>query len=453
MKETINIDLQSWMESHTLPFLVIDKDCRVVAVNRAYEQIYGHEGGRVLGKRCFEITHGNMLACPESREDCPHAHVYQTGKVHTCLHVRHDEHHRKHRVRVTGFPLQGTDGELFMGETVEEIAAPEERRINGIRMVGETPVFLACLEQLNLAAAADTSVLVLGETGTGKGLAARYIHNNSSRAGKPFQTLDCTVFTEPLFEAEVFGHEKGAFTGSVGEKPGLFEQADGGTLFLDEIGDMSAPLQAKLLRLVETGEFRRVGGRKDLRADVRIICATNRNLCDAVVAERFREDLYYRVACISIRIPSLRERREDIPVLACALLDRIGRLFQKRLRLTDGALDQLKKYDYPGNARELANILSTAVAEAANGQINARSIANVLQRFDKSPAFGSQVEESQQPLPSASLSPAAATLSELEVQHIAELLRQYSGNRKQVAAALGISERTLYRKLTRYQLR
>ncbi len=201
-------------------------------------------------------------------------------------------------------------------------------------MVGEAPAFTACLQQLGLVAASEIPVLLQGETGTGKELAASYIHHGSCRKFKPFVTVDCTVLTDTLFEAEVFGHARGAFTGSVGERAGLLEQANGGTLFLDEVGELPATQQAKLLRVLETGKFRRVGGRGTRKTDIRLICASNVHLWEAVQAGRFREDLYYRIACLTIRLPSLRERMEDIQVLANTLLHADLQLAETRYALS-----------------------------------------------------------------------------------------------------------------------
>ncbi len=246
-------------------------------------------------------------------------------------------------------------------------------------MVGKTPAFTACMDQLKMVAAAQAPVLLQGETGTGKELAANYIHHNSPRSGQPFLTVDCTVLTESLFESEVFGHVRGAFTGSVGERIGLFEQADGGTLFLDEVGELPMSQQAKLLRVLESGQYRRVGGRSNRKADVRIVCATNRHLWDHVKAGRFREDLYYRIACLAVRLPPLRERIDDIQLLAPNLLEPISSAMSRHYSLTDDALERLKQYDYPGNVRELRNILSIAATHSKSGEIDAVAIDEVMQ--------------------------------------------------------------------------
>jgi transcriptional regulator with PAS, ATPase and Fis domain len=250
----------------------------------------------------------------------------------------------------------------------------------------------------------------------------------------------------------MFGHERGAFTGSVGEKPGLFEQAHGGTLFLDEIGELPLALQAKLLRVLETGQYRRVGGRELRTADVRIVCATNRHLWDAVAEGTFREDLYYRIACLSVRLPALRERLDDVPALAECLLEPVARTMKRRLRLTPDALQCLKAYDYPGNVRELRNILFVAATHAGGDEIRAEDVEEVMLRHREARR---QPAPQPPPPPSTAPPPAAGgdSLEAVEAAHIAALLRDHNGSRRAVAQALGVSERTIYRKMKKYELR
>jgi len=453
-----SFELQSLVDTHERPFVIIDKDFHIVAVNHAYEQAYGTNRARMIGRACYQVSHGNDRPCSEFGEECPHEHIYSGGEPScSCLHIHHDDLGRLHRVHIKAYPLRDADGRVFLGEAIEELSEPAERsKDQVVRMVGESPVFQRTLEQLKLAALSDAPVLLEGETGVGKDLAANFIHQRSSRCDKPFMTLDCTVLTESLFEAEVFGHERGAFTGSVGEKEGLFEIANGGTLFLDEIGEMSATLQAKLLRVLETGEFRRVGGRKTLHTNARIICATNRNLGEDVEAKQFREDLYYRVACLHIQVPSLRERLPDIPLLTEVLLQRIGDSMGKEFELMGDAIEELQAYHYPGNVRELRNILSTAVAHCKAGPIDRDRISSVIECLKARRPGGSQNRDQppQPASPPAAIHPAdtGAKLEDIESQHIGWLLKLHNGNRRKVANALGISERTVYRKLKRYGL-
>jgi DNA-binding NtrC family response regulator len=365
-----------------------------------------------------------------------------------------------HQVKVSAYPLQGSNGELYMGECIEEIAVPDEKVIGGERMVGETPTFLACVNQLNIAASSDAPALLQGETGTGKELAAEYIHKHSSRSDKPFQIVDSTVLTETLFESEMFGHVRGAFTGSTGDKQGLFELAEGGTIFLDEIGDLPLSQQSKLLRVLESGQYRRVGGKRTRKADVRVICATNRHLWEAVLAGEFREDLYYRIACLNIRLPSLRERLEDVPVLARNLIEGINRSMRCSYNLKADAFEELKRYQYHGNVRELRNILFISATHSRDREIDAALIRKVISNLPNC-ASADEVEVNEAshvaaatPLNEMPRKPAAApaTLKDMEAQHIRDLLAQFDGNRKKVADALGISERTVYRKLKSLEL-
>jgi len=447
------VELKSLVETHSKPFVVVDSEFRILAVNTAYEKTFGIPVEEAVGKFCYQVSHRREVPCGEAGEDCPHTKLYRTGKSTSCLHNHFDINNRSCQVRVTAFPLHGNNGELYMGELVEEINPPDERRKNGKRMVGKSRSFIACIDQLKVAASAEAPVLVQGETGTGKELAAKYIHLHSPRREQPFLTVDCTVLTDTLFESEVFGHSRGAFTGSVGERVGLFEQANGGTLFLDEVGELPLSQQAKLLRALETGRFRRVGGRRLRSSDVRIICATNRHLWDGVKAGGFREDLYYRIACLAIRMPPLRERLEDVDVLVSSLLERINQAMKQTFTLHPEALRHLAQYDYPGNVRELRNILFVAATRSRQLEIGAGLVAEVLHEH----AHVRQQQESEADVPSG-VGPAAPSggegpmLQDVEARLIKDLLRKHDNSRKQVAVALGVSERTLYRKLKRYAL-
>ena len=453
--EVTSIDLLSVVNSHDTPFVIIDKNYRILAVNDAYEQVYGASHNRAVGKHCYEVSHGNDKPCNLEGEECPYDQIFTTGKPYICAHIHCDGNHKMHQVKVSAFPLLGADGEMYMGECIEDVSESDGPRTGGGRMVGDTPAFLACLQQLQIASSSDAPVLLQGETGTGKELAAEYIHNHSARSGKPFQIVDSTVLTDTLFESEMFGHVRGAFTGSTGEKPGLFELAEGGTIFLDEIGDLPASQQAKLLRVLESGQYRRVGGKKTRKADVRIICATNRHLWEAVLAGKFREDLYYRIACLNIRLPGLRERLNDIPVLAHNLLEGINRSMRCSYRLMPDVYERLKAHDYPGNVRELRNILFIAATHSHNREIDAALIDKVMNNLPQcKTADEVRINEQSHVAQATQISDAStvskkspSTLKDVEEQHIRELLDRYQGNRQKVADALGISVRTMYRKL------
>ena len=449
------VDIHSMVESHKSPFLVIDRQYRIVAVNRLFETTFGVNRERILGMACYEVTHCNDKPCHVMGYDCPHQHVFRTGKPYSCTHEHSHDNDRQHKCRVDAFPLVGSNGDLYLGESIEELSQASADDSVEKRMVGQSASFRDCLKKLDLASRADVPVLVEGETGVGKELAAEYIHEHSSRAGKPFQILDSTVLTEGLFESEVFGHEKGSYTGSAGRKQGLFELAEGGTLFIDEIGDLPPSQQSKLLRVLETGQFRRVGGNAILSADVRVICATNRNLWDRVRAGSFREDLYYRIACMTIQLPPLRERLEDIPLISAALVRSIAGSMQSHLQLSESALELLQAYHYPGNIRELRNILQIAATHSKNSLIEASSIQSVMETMPQYRHGGSRLEpagsrDGIQPGPETGT--LQGSMSAIESRHLENLLRQYSGNRRKIAHVLGVSERTVYRKLRKHNL-
>jgi len=453
-----SIDLVSLVNSHVKPFVVIDKNFRIRAVNKAYEQAFGVTVEYAVGKMCYQISHGKDHPCSEDGEDCPHKHIFKTGEPRVCAHIHCDAEHHMHQVKVSAYPLKGSNDELFLGECIEEMPAEINRSSRRDRMVGESPEFIACVDQLNIAASSDAPVLLQGETGTGKELAAEFVHMHSPRSMKPFQIVDSTVLTENLFESEMFGHVDGAYTGSAGAKQGLFELAEGGTIFLDEIGDMPISQQAKLLRVLESGQYRRVGGKKMRKANVRIICATNRHLWESVIAGTFREDLYYRIACLNIRLPALRERIDDVPVLAGTLLEGINRSMRCSYHLMPDAYEPLKAYQYPGNIRELKNILFIAATHSLNREINAALINTVMSNLPNCNELEVDEVNAVNHVASATSSTAASaasavaieeppTLKSIERKHIRALLDRYKGNRKHVATALGISERTIYRKL------
>ncbi len=450
-----SVDLVSLVNSHDKPFVVVNKDFRILAVNKAYEQKYGATSEYAVGRTCYQVSHDKDHPCSLDGEECPHEHVFSRGKGKTCMHIHCDANHHMLQVKVSAFPLTGPNGERFMGECIEEMASESSYTPGDGRMVGESNEFHECVEQLDLAASSDAPVLLQGETGTGKELAAEYIHTHSARKLKLFQIVDSTVLTENLFESDMFGYVDGAYTGSVGNKQGLFELAAGGTLFLDEIGDMPISQQAKLLRVLESGQYRRVGGKTIRQADVRIICATNRHLWESVLAGTFREDLYYRIACLNVRLPALRERIDDVPVLARNLLEGISRSMRCSYHLMPNVYERLQVYSYPGNIRELRNILFIAATHSNNREIDATLIDKVMSNLPNCNchhvhSMGEMKQNVSMLPPATDAKPdndAPVTLKDIEAQHIKELLVQYQGNRKKVASTLGISERTIYRKI------
>ncbi len=449
----LSLDLQSLINIQENPFVLINKDYRVVSANHAYCQVYGLSPNEIVGRLCHEISHHSSVPCHENGEVCPHQKVFATGEACQVLHIHYDNHNRAERVRLKGYPIHGRDGCLYLGEAIVRLGSSEDLDCDEMRMIGHSPAFLACADKLVRVAESDAPILLYGESGVGKELAAELVHKQSPRCEHPYVSINCAAIAESMFESEFFGHERGAFTGCVGRKQGLFELADGGTLFLDEIGEIPLSMQPKLLRVLETGEFRRVGGTVNLTADVRIVSATNRNLLERVDQGLFREDLYYRIAGIDVTLPSLRERRLDIPALADALLARISGAGKNVPKLAADAISRLTSYDYPGNVRELRNILQKAVALSGKGIIHARHIQFDSLNEEKAPTVTRTGVPAGKPV-SPSIADATATLSieEMEIRHIGALLEHHGGHRRTVADLLGISERTLYRKLNRYGL-
>jgi len=297
------------------------------------------------------------------------------------------------------------------------------------KIIGRSKKIKAIKELIEKVAPMDTTVLITGETGTGKELVARRIHEMSPRSHKPFVAVNISAFPDTLIESELFGYEKGAFTGASSQKPGLFEIADGGTLFIDEIGELSKPLQAKLLRVLQDRKITRLGGTREIELDVRIICATNRNLEKEIEKGNFREDLYYRIAVFPIHLPPLRERIEDIPLLVEHILRRLGH----KEGIEDDALKKLMSYDWPGNVRELENVLERAMILSGRGIIKEEHV--VLK----------QIKEKED-------IPKGMSLEELEKKLIIKALQESGGNRKKAAELLGISRKMLYTRLKKYKL-
>jgi DNA-binding NtrC family response regulator len=311
----------------------------------------------------------------------------------------------------------------------------------GSAFVGESPEFRRMLGQIERVAATDSSVLLLGETGAGKEMVAKLIHARGARRARPFVVVECAALQESLLESELFGHERGAFTGADRAKPGLFEVAHTGTIFLDEIGEVSQATQVKLLRVLDTSTFRHVGGTAEIRVDVRVLAATNRDLPALVRQGLFREDLYYRLTTITLRIPPLRERPGDVVILAehfCRVLnDRFG--FRKRIG--PEALAILRGHAWPGNVRELLHVVEAAMVLCEGQEVGPEHLPATLRSAVSAP-----------PAVPASSGGRVRTLEELERAHIAAVLDATKGHRGNAAQMLGISERNLYRKLREYGL-
>jgi two-component system response regulator HydG len=315
-------------------------------------------------------------------------------------------------------------------------------------LLGDAPAFRAILETLRQVAPTSATVLLTGESGTGKELAARLVHDLSARRGGPFVPIHCAAIPESLLESELFGHERGAFTGASARKEGRFERAHEGTLFLDEVGEMSPAIQVKLLRFLQDGILERVGGTEPLRVDVRVVAATNKDLAAEVKAGRFREDLFYRLDVVSVRLPPLRERREDVPLLAMAFLRRLAEQNGKRITgLSPGALAALERYAWPGNVRELMHGIERAVILTRGEEIDVADLPEAIRAATGGAGGGGGAPGA--PGPAALVVPLGTPLEEIERLVIRKTLEQTRGDKTLAAQILGIAARTIYRKLDR----
>lgn len=418
-------ELLALLESLPEPRILVDPDYRILFANAAYRHSYG-DPSEIIGRPCFEVSHHYDKPCDQCGETCPRQTALKTQQPSRVLHLHHTPRGQEY-VDVELVPIHDGDGNIvYFVETMRHLREASGQP-GALGMVGRSPAFTRMLDLINRVAPAMTPVLLLGESGVGKELAAQAVHAHSARRERPFVPVDCSGMTESLFESELFGYEKGAFTGAGQRKTGLVEAAAGGTLFLDELGDIPLHLQVKLLRLLETGSFRRVGGVEILRADFRLVCATHRDLETMVEDGRFRRDLYYRLAVFPIRLPALRERREDLPLLVEYLLARLAPA--RPLRLDARSLQWLMAHDFPGNIRELRNLLERAMLMSDG------DVLGLADTLEPPRALPSQVPESILPL------------DQVERRYVRQALDQLGGDRKELAKRLGISERTLYRKL------
>ncbi|HVG93176.1 MAG TPA: sigma-54 dependent transcriptional regulator, partial [Planctomycetota bacterium] len=306
-------------------------------------------------------------------------------------------------------------------------------------IIGQTPAMQRLLDVMNQVIDTDATVLILGESGTGKELVAQALHRAGPRRNRPFIPLNCAALAEGVLESELFGHERGAFTGAVARRKGRFEAADGGTLFLDEVGDMPVASQAKLLRALESGEIVRVGSNDPVRVNVRLIAATNKDLRQAVEDGRFREDLYFRLRVVTIDLPPLRERLADVPLLAMQFLRQSAERHGRPARsFSREALDLLLRYRWPGNVRELRNVVEAMVLMSRDPVLAPDTV----------PLYAREANRGPDSLKSLS----GLKLDEVERVLVTNTLRDVGGNRERAASLLGISERTLYRKIREYGL-
>jgi transcriptional regulator with PAS, ATPase and Fis domain len=441
--------LQSLVDAHPEPFALVDREFRVVVANQRYSETYsGLDKSAVIGLKCHQVSHKTDTTCDINGEECPLKRVFETAQPYQVIHRHFDQHHQADYVAVNASPILNDQGEVVLiGESIASISHGDDLCFDADKMVGGCcPSFMRVLDNLVSVAGTDAPVLILGETGSGKEMAAQLIHRKSRRFSKEFVAIDCTQFTEESFTSELFGHLRGAFTGAVENKMGLFELADGGTLFLDEIGELSLTIQAKLLRALETGSFRRLGETRTRQADVRLVCATNCDLKQMVSEGRFRADLFYRINCMQVELPPLRHRRADLPELINYFLGRVSH----KAGISEAALNALLNYNYPGNMRELRNILDRAIALAKGERIDIAFLPDqVLHSELAEPVHPVHAENDffQCDAHQHSTSHTTVAARPLATASIQEVLAKHHGNRRLAAEELGITERTLYRKL------
>ncbi len=428
-------DLVAMLEGYDWPAILVTADYRILAANHRYRDKFG-DIASPGNSHCYQVSHGYSTPCDQAGENCPLQGALASGTRERVLHIHQTPRGREH-VDVELLPLHDANGKLkYFVELLKPVtlASPQ---VDRSALVGNSAAFNAMVEKLTRVAPTDAAVLLLGESGTGKELAAQAIHHASRRQHKALVTLECAGLTETLFESELFGHVKGAFTGANSNKTGLAEAADGGTLFLDEIGDVPYELQVKLLRLLETGSYRPVGSSETRRTDFRLVCATHRDIVAMVEAGRFRRDLYYRINVFPVHLPALRERLDDVPLLASSMLRRLDH--EQQYAVTESALGLLQQHNYKGNVRELRNILMRALVLANTNVIDQHVIRQCLQI---------DVAATVSALPSSAVTAEVFTdLDTHERAYLQRLLQYCKGDKQQAAAIAGLSVRSLYRKL------
>lgn len=429
--------LVSYLEHDSQPMIVLDPEYRILASNTAYQRQFGVADQPHLGRKCYQVSHHYDVPCDQAGEHCPMKRALALRGPDRVLHIHHTPRGPEH-VDVELRPIFNAQREVVAYVERLSTVRGASAKPSAEGLVGRSAAFNAAISALQRVAPSMLPVLLLGESGTGKELFARALHEASKRAQHPFVVVECSGITETLFESELFGYEKGAFSGATARKPGLVETAQGGTLFLDEIGDVPLSMQVKLLRLIESGTFRRVGGIETLRADFRLVAATHKPVRNMIDDGRFRQDLYYRISAFPIRLPAVRERPDDIALLVDSMLQRIGGahgMTERKFSMTADALAKLHAYAWPGNIRELRNVIDRACLLADDGVIRVEHLPEDLVAGEPAhSASGASV-------------PASLARAELSDSELLRLADEFSGTRSALAEHLGMSERTLYRRL------
>jgi len=454
------------------PFVIIDRYYQIVASNKAYTNSFKRKDN-IEGKFCYEISHNYDSPCSQHGEHCPLEVVMRTGKSTSVLHIHKHGDDEEH-VQISASPIHNDQGEIhYMGETM--VAIPQEEKDPQL-LIGRTPVILRLTSILHRVAPTSSTVFIEGESGVGKDCVANYLHHYSKRSQKEMIVVDCGAIGETLIESELFGYEKGAFTGANKQKIGLIESANGSTLFIDEIGELSLDLQTKLLRVLESGTIRRIGGTHYFDVDVRFIAATNQNVKQMVSNGTFRQDLYYRLATFPVLVPPLRDRKADIPAIAEHFLRKIEDGSQ-HIPLQSNIINALSFYDFPGNIRELRNIMERAVILSAGDPITEEHLTidkhphhisndqfddmgiddfpasqqsgtnhqvNNIAKFDEAVHSVESAKFIHSKVQKKSLKP--------DLNMIKQTLERNNGHRLSTAQELGMSERTLYRYLKKLNI-
>ncbi len=429
-------ELSAMLAAYDCPAILVSADYQILAVNAEYSKQFG-EIELAQQPKCFQVSHGYTAPCDQSGEDCPLSAATASGQKERVLHVHQTPRGREH-VDVEMLPIFDVDGELlYFVELLRSVATTGGSCVGGT-LAGSSAAFNRMLSRISRVSITDASVLLLGESGSGKELAARAIHCGSDREQGSLVTLECAGLTDSLFESELFGHAKGAFTGANVNRVGLVAEADGGTLFLDEIGDVPLSMQVKLLRLLETGTYRPVGSSTVKHSNFRLVCATHKNIAAMVANGQFREDLYYRINVFPIRIPALRERLEDLPALTETLLRDLRP--SKEYHFTESAMGVLRRHRFSGNIRELRNILNRVVVLSASNLVDEQLIRECLD-FD----VGAGSEDARGD--AVQVKPPWVDLKTAERQYLERLMQAFDHDKERVAEVAGISLRSLYRKL------
>ncbi|MCB0747081.1 MAG: sigma 54-interacting transcriptional regulator, partial [Ignavibacteriae bacterium] len=422
----------------------INTSWEITSFNRSAESITGFSVLEAIGKKYWEV-----FPSEDGKED-PQLRAFIADHQQELLRettiIRKDG--SRILVRINSAPLMNTSGNrIGRVVTFEDISVMKnlsnhiEERFHFKNIIGRSKPMLKVFDMMENVITTDSTVLITGQSGTGKEIIARAIHLNSDRKSEPFIAVNCTAFAETLLESELFGHEKGAFTGAIKSKPGRFELAATGTLFLDEIGDLPLSVQVKLLRVIENRQFERVGGTKNITLDARIICATHRDLEKEIKEEKFREDLYYRINVINIHLPSLYDRKDDIPTLVNYFIQKFSEKFKKEINyISSNALKVISYYKWPGNIRELENVIEHAFVVCRGETIETEHLPDKFQHLFEKLITNNVGNNNKSPLEFA------------EKQMIEETLNRFNGNREETADALGIDKTTLWRKMKKLGL-